>query len=51
MRTSVRGDLAEDHDKLGAGASLAGNVGILVLGKARVDDGVGHLCVCVCVCV
>jgi len=43
IEDSVRGDLAEDHDKLGAGASLAGNVGFRVLGKARVDDGVGHL--------
>ena len=39
----VGGDLTEHHDEVGAGAGLAGDVRVRVLGEAGIDDSVGDL--------
>jgi hypothetical protein len=37
------GDLTEDHDHAGLGGSLAGNLGVGVLGQAGIKDGIRDL--------
>ena len=40
---SLGGDLTEDHDHTSLGGSLAGDLGVGVLGEAGVEDGVRDL--------
>ena len=43
VNDGVGGDLTEHHHETSAGARLACNAGLGVLGEARIDDGVGDL--------
>jgi hypothetical protein len=43
VNIGLGGDLSEDHDHVGLGAGLAGNLAVRVLGKAGIENGIRDL--------